>query len=151
MGTVPSIIIGLGCEHTVTQEKKMMNKQISIYITCLCFICTGHTPEVCKYMLQDIFWIIFWIGPWFLSWRQNIYGDDEICIISDLNGEITKAQLVQEVALQFCNWYKAGGRGKEAAQKSNFKINRHKSIEIRINYNFQFWKKPWSHSNFIFW
>ena len=52
---VPSIIIGLGCEHTVTQEKKMMNKQISIYITCLCFICTGHTPEVCKYMLQDIF------------------------------------------------------------------------------------------------
>ena len=58
-------------------------------------------------------------------------------MISDLNGEITKAQLVQEVALQFCNWYKAGGRGKEAAQKSNFKINRHKSIEIRINYNFQ--------------
>ena len=83
----------------------------------------------------------FWISPWFLSWRQNIYGDDEICIISDLNGEITKAQLVQEVALQFCNWYKAGGRGKEAAQKSNFKINRHKSIEIRINYNIQLKKK----------
>ena len=154
---VPSIIIGLGCEHTHKRRRWWTSRYQFTLSVCVLYALaillsyvhdTGYSLKVrgspirlrhhqsnhkgshcCTRNLSR-----FWMNPWFLSWRQNIYGDDEICIISDLNGEITKAQLVQEVALQFCNWYKAGGRGKEAAQKSNFKINRHKSIEIRINY-----------------